>query len=397
MPAKALIPTLFLLAPGVFAFQCLPEAVTGSGSQVSDFPAVSTGALFIAYQSTADPLGFNGDFNAEIFLLESNTGTLIQLTTSATPATSGEPSLDGAGHLLAFSSSANLLGDNPSGIYEVYLYNLQSQAISRISFSTSASRGAINPRLSWNGGSVIYLSDGNPLGSNFDLSDEVFHYDLGSGTTQQVSGTVLDGPNTDAGSAHCDGAGRFIAYSKLASPVRLYLRDMQGGGLSEIASQVVGNPVLDFTGGLVYYPSDGDPLGSNGDGNAELFVYDRLLDQRQQLTQTTGGSLSPDSLRMKGAILYWVSDLDLTGENPQLEPQWFRMNRAGVITQLTQLPPGASPGSLDTEAADRFLVFSHGGSGTFEVYRQGLPGAFLAFLPFWPGQNLFPLLAELCP
>jgi Tol biopolymer transport system component len=177
------------------------------------------------------------------------------------------------------------------------------------------------------GEQVLYVGAGNPLGTNADLGDELFLYDrildrvrqvtnLGAGTTILGAGVAMDGD-----------AQRFV-----------------------------------FVG-------DGNPLGTNADGNQELFVVvpnpgdpsgGTIL---RQVTTTTGGSASPNaSISTAGTRVAFSSDRNLVGENADLNVELFTVDidGSGVLSSIDQI--SSSTGSGNVDAVD---ISGDGGDAVF--------------------------------
>ena len=104
----------------------------------------------------------------------------------------------------------------------------------------------------------------------------------------------------------------------------------QGGGFERITASVgghVANPALTSNGRFLAFEWDGDPLGTNGDGNIEVFRFDRNNDTFVQVTDTTGCSNTQASVsnNSQGRRIAFLSDCaELTpgdGFNPDGNPE----------------------------------------------------------------------------
>lgn len=139
--------------------------ITDSPTGDSTAPSLEGGA--VAFVSAADPTGENPDGNGEIFLWDGATVTQI---TRSTEGSSHEPSLqvvrDSA--WIAFSSEADLTGDNPDGNREIFLFD--GSSITQVTHST---RG-FSRRPSLDGRSIAFESTAPLEGGNADGSSEIF-------------------------------------------------------------------------------------------------------------------------------------------------------------------------------------------------------------------------------
>jgi uncharacterized protein (TIGR03437 family) len=105
------------------------------------------------------------------------------------------------------------------------------------------------------------------------------------------------------------------------------------------------SPAISQDGSRVVFASNGDPLGTNSDGNSEIFLYDgaTLL----QLTDTLPGDLSQrlaegnfnPSMTDDGSLIAFSSNRHLTHTNANNNLQIFLYDtRAQSFTQLTNAP-----------------------------------------------------------
>jgi Tol biopolymer transport system component len=101
---------------------CSLTQLTNTTSDFSFEPSINAAGTRIAFTSRADLTGDNPDGNEEIFLADTTTGSLIQVTnTIGTLFGSGQASINAAGTHIAFSSDGDVTGDNPDGNSELFL------------------------------------------------------------------------------------------------------------------------------------------------------------------------------------------------------------------------------------------------------------------------------------
>jgi hypothetical protein len=95
-------------------------------------PDISGDGRFVAYASSADPLGTNPDHNDEIFLHDAQRATLQQLTLT-TEGGSGKPRISGNGEWVYFQSSSPFFGPVIADAhpFSVYRVNVATGAIER--------------------------------------------------------------------------------------------------------------------------------------------------------------------------------------------------------------------------------------------------------------------------
>jgi Tol biopolymer transport system component len=175
----------------------------------------------------------------------------------------------------------------------------------------------LRPDLSDDGRWLAFTASYDPLGLNADRNGELFLVDLQSNQTRQITQTTGNAASHQQVSISGDG-------TRLA------------------------------------FISTTNPLGTNADGNQELFTYDVFDDVLTQLTVTSGSgafSLQP-SLNRDGTALAFVSAANLTGGNPGGVPQLFRFDLApagsgGSVPVPGTLPLLALAGGLLMAAARR--------------------------------------------
>jgi len=226
--------------------------LTASGP--SDQPSVAKGIAYarvgaateksryertlVAFRSTADLAGKNGDGSAEIFVWDSGTGAFTQVT-DATAGASSDPALgarfdperDANGrytgkilvrYRVAFLSTSDLAGDNAAGIPQVFVYDSGAPEIERlvqVSHSTDGAAGP--PAVDGPGTRVAFVHDGS-LVSGLP-GPGVFSWDRRRGV--RAAGE----PGVPASGAALDAAGRWLAWSEGGS---IGLADLRGNRAS---------------------------------------------------------------------------------------------------------------------------------------------------------------------
>jgi len=290
--------------------------ITSSGVPGSFAPSLSADATRIAFVSEADLTGGNADLNRELFLWESGSG-ITQLTSSAAPAQVAGPSISADGTRVAFSTAADLVaGQNADGSTEVFLWE-EGAGFTQVT-DTTAPAGASVPDLSGDGQRIVFASDGDLVpASNADGNIELFLWDQVTGFTQ-LTNTAAPFTNVNP-SIDLDGT-RISFQRGLTGPgnAELWIWD-QATGLTQVTSALDGSSgpsSVSGTGDRVAFDFNGDPLGSNADGNGEIFLLDGGT--LAQVTVTPGpiGSGAP-AVTATGQRIAFLSSLDLVGQNPE--------------------------------------------------------------------------------
>jgi hypothetical protein len=269
------------------------HTTTPAGGGITDVDEAGTR---IATLSTADFTGGNADGNAEVFLIDTDAGTVIQLT-HATGANSFSlsPSIDGSGNRIAVSSNFDVTGDNPERNYEVFLIDATSGRAVQLTRSQRPDSTSRSPVINAAGTRVAFLSNADFTGSNADGNFEIFVGDTTTASLTQL--TESRGDNT----------------------------------LSFIS--------IDAAGTRIPFHSNADFTGDNADGNTEIFLVDATTGTITQLTHTIGNRSRFPSIDGSGTRIVFVSDADLTGGNPGEYEQFFLLDIVtGALSQLTTGP-----------------------------------------------------------
>jgi hypothetical protein len=168
----------------------LLETATGALSRVADYlsnvsasrgwhAALNGDGTRVVFESNVDLVGENPDFSREIFLLDSNSGSVVQISDSPIPSQgptdSGSilPTIDEEGTRIAFLSNRDETGQNADLNAEVFLCDTEQDNCAQITESFGSSvRSA--PALSAKGVHLAFQSILNPTGENPDGSEELF-------------------------------------------------------------------------------------------------------------------------------------------------------------------------------------------------------------------------------
>lgn len=287
----------------------------------------------VAFRSTANPTGGNGDGSAEIFLWDSINSGIAQLT-SSTEGDCSFPSVGArfeveedslgrpTGNILlrtrtAFLSTADLAGDNPDGRRELFLHDSGAAPVDRlrqVSFSTSGDAEA--PATSRDARRVLFVHDGDVLpGEPAVEGGAVYLFDTRSGL-RRVSGDESVSP----ADAALDRKGRWAAWSAIPSgggARTIFVADLRRGRIAELPAPggVSRKPSLVRGGRRVAFLSTA-PLSGSGPAVEERPV---LLRGRRPLQEFPGaadeGEWSAPRL-LQGIPRIAVSTTSDPGDNP---------------------------------------------------------------------------------
>ncbi|HEX6898919.1 MAG TPA: hypothetical protein VF789_04365 [Thermoanaerobaculia bacterium] len=340
--ATDLIPGLTLAFPGqenVYAWDRATGALslvsrsaaspTRAGNSTSYGPVVSADGRFVAYLSGAsDLVAGQNDLNGvsqDVFLFDRLTGatTLVSHaggTALATPnGSSHSPTLSADGRYVAFGShGTNLVSGvaDDNGRPDVFLYDRLSGAVSWVSRSgTGAAEGGIEPEVSADGGTVVYL---NNAPSPF-AGGQIIAYDVPTGSRSLVT-HAPESPSTPADrgatSFSISADGRLVAFASAATDLvagqQDSLRDAsdvfvhdRASGITVLASHAAGSPsrtgnlsslqpVVSADGRWIAYHSFAADLvtGVRDSTSLDLFLHERATGENRLVTRHAPGLAS---------------------------------------------------------------------------------------------------------
>ena len=240
----------------------------------------------IAFRSTADLTGQNPDGNSENFLFDTTTGVLTQITRTQGAGTVGQPAISSSGTRIVFDARENLTGMNPDGNAEIFLFDTTTGTLTQITRTVGGANTF--PRIDGEGIRIAFESTADLTGGNPDLNGEAFVFDTANGTFTQVTHTVsgISVPRS------INAAGTLIALTSSADPTagnpagntELFLYDVTAGTFTKIARTVAGvatsAAAIDDIGIRIAFVSDQDLTGQNPDGFSAIFLAscDRVND-----------------------------------------------------------------------------------------------------------------------
>lgn len=279
---------------------------------ISVLGRLSADGTRIVFRSTGDLVpGLNRDHNFELFVADTSTLAIRQLTRSNNGYVPDSISISGDGSLIAFSATANYTGRNPHGEDQVFLIHSDGTGLKQLTDGSSKEFLNFGPEISRDGSRIVFLSTDDPLGTNADHSVEILSMRAdGSDLRQLTSFTPQD----------------------------------NGAGFPSLS--------ISSDGSLAAFDSDINPLGTNSDQSFEVFTINTDGTGLAQVTSSFDDSYAP-SLRGDGTELTFLSNANFTGTNPTFQEQVFRANSNGsAIMQLTNNTTGGIATTLPHFSAD---------------------------------------------
>jgi hypothetical protein len=223
--------------------------------------------------------------------------------------------------------------------------------------------------LSGDGSTVVFLSDGDHLGTNADRSEEVWHLridgaltqvtdttaavDHGAPATDDDGGVVAFDTDATLGGTNPDGNRDVVLWSASSHAFTNMSATSGGGDAANRLSDVSGD------GSTVLYRSTQNPFGHNADANEEIFFRLVGTNTRVQVTETTGGANDLGAIDDAGDTIVFRSNRNLDGGNGDGNFELFATEAgSGVFDQVTNGTNGTAARNLvDLDATGTTALF----------------------------------------
>jgi len=281
---------------------------TTLGLQGNVIPAISGDGTRIAFSSDRDLTGGNADANVELFLFDTTTNSFTQVTnTTGISVGNAFPAINNDGTRIAFQFAFDLTGANPDGNQEIFLFDTTTNSISQITNTITPGQfvGAQEPAINGDGTRIAFTTNQDLTGANRDKNLELFLFDTQSNSFTQVTSTT--GSDIFNRQPEISSDGKHIAFTSNGFPGgnpdgndELFLFDSVTGGIAQITftSGFGSNSfsAINSDGTRIVFESIHDLTGGNADGNSEVFLFDTQTNSLTQVTSTTGqfvGAQSP--------------------------------------------------------------------------------------------------------
>ncbi|WP_304608569.1 S-layer family protein [Inquilinus sp. Marseille-Q2685] len=290
------------------------------GNNVSSVAAVTDDGRYVFFNSSATNL-VGGDTNGglDVFMRDTQTGVTTRVSTASdgSQANGASQNVDvtGDGAFVGFQSTAtNLVAGDGNGFSDVFVKNLATGAVTRVSVADNeaeANGNSLVARLSDDGNRVSFVSTASNLTVNDSngVVTDVFVRDIAAGTTTLVSVSTGGGSGDGASSgASISGNGRYVVFQSDAANLvagdtngatDIFVRDLQTNTTTRVstagdgsqANELSGQAVISADGRYVVFFS----LASNlvqGDTNGlrDIFLKDMVTGTVTRLSVAADGS-----------------------------------------------------------------------------------------------------------
>ncbi len=318
--------------------------------------------------------------------LHRNTPPVLDVTTRPSRTVGGQR-FAGKSNVLLFHSDGDLLG-NGNAVSQIFVFDLahrvkkHSLGLFQVTFGD---QGSFAPSGAKRGKILAFHSTADLLGDG-SSGRQVF---ASTGVNWQFGVVPLFQVTKDVGEsfdAAMSGGGRAIAFTStgdltdegVAPGPHLYRSDLRAlqrsgcpaypcpaegnAGLTLLTTEEASDPALDWKGGRVAFVSRGDAAGTGCvTGASQIFVRDVSSGKIEQLTCGSRDSRHPTFTRDDVSVLF-DSDADLTGSG-STHAQIFQVSLATTPRRLVQMTAGTDgdstyPAANGTRTANRFYFLS---------------------------------------
>ncbi len=302
------------------------------------------------------------------------------------------PSINANGQLIVFASEAtNLVDGDINDVQDIFLHDWLIGTTARVSLSgqgQEADGASAWPEISADGLSVVFASTAtNLVDGDTNEVEDVFVVDLQSGAVERVSRSASGG-QANAASSHpvISGDGRFIAFVSAAINLfpgattgreEIYLYDRDDGSLRWVSKPLTGSvndglsgePAISADGNWVAFSSNSAQLVSGDNlGLRDIFLWNRASStiERISVTQTGGeaDSLSyVPAISADGRFIVFRSHASnlVAGDTNLSGDIFLRDTLNGALQRVNLSTTGEQAGGPSDEPAisadGRFIVF----------------------------------------
>ncbi len=359
------------------------------------------GRYSVFYSLASNLLGQGVDTNnqLDIFRKDLKTGEIIRVSThvggtqisAGVPTDAYELNISPDGRYVLFSTTAKLLSEDNNGLEDVYMKDLATQAITRVTDGGGALapyngsfietyNGSANARFSPDGKYVVFES--NRLVHRADANDpndryqtDVFRKNLATGQIDRIS----IGPNGQQGQGHSWDAkytpdGRYVIFSSIGGfdpakydgATQILRKDLQTGALHLVSADALGNRGGDHSldaqisadGRYVVFASMGRKLVLNDTNEAyDIFRKDLYTGAIVRVStsrtgeQSNGESRAPQISADGRYVVFTSKATNLVPNDTNNAQDVFRKDMVtGEIARLSATATGAQGQGNATEA-----------------------------------------------
>lgn len=175
----------------------------------SVYPTLNADGTKIAFSSNSDWLNLGIPYNQnEVWLYDFTTTAFTRVTTTTSDSWgSVYPSISADGGRIAFYSDSDFFNQGISrGQYEVWLYDTQTITLTRITTASHTDRASAYPKLSADGTKIVFYSDSDFFGQGIQNDQyEVWLYDIATKELSRITTASASNRSSYFPSLNADG------------------------------------------------------------------------------------------------------------------------------------------------------------------------------------------------
>jgi len=342
----------------------------------SSQPSISGDGTQIVFSSNSDFLN-QGINQLEIWLYDTTNLTFTRVTNSSDPTRSSErPHISNDGNWIVFQSNADFLNQGISeNQTEVWLYNVKTPGLTRLTTASATDRSSLQPRINADGSKVVFASDSDFLGQGIPFDQpEVWLLDVGSMnlsriTTASTSGRVSYAPDIDYSGTQLvfQSNSDFLNQGIVSGQMEIWRYDTALARLFRVTTASpalipIGDstaPRISGNGRFIIFESANDFTGQDRMGTIEVWLFDSATNSTQQLTTAPNGSAgfshTPD-INETGLSAAFHSTVDFTNGTTQSLPNeiWLYQSSASATPELLMNFTTGAPNSVFSVTGQNF-------------------------------------------
>ncbi len=328
-------------------------ASDGSNGEISSAPAISGDGNRITFNSAVDLLGEGDVLGFEVWMYEVSTDKMTRITTGAVGSSSlsRSPDITADGNMIVFDSNVDLLGQGAGSKTDIWLYDVPSGDLERITTEGTAGRESQKSDVDGIGRRIVFESDGDFLNQGISAGEsELWMYDRLTQIYTRI--TVRSAPDRQSFGPHISQDGQKVVFSSDSDflneglpfqQYEIWLYDVVTGELTRLTDSGPNRqswyPRIDGNGRQVVFSSDGD-FNNEGlvEDQNEIWHLDLVSGA---LTRVTNGAPDRDSdfpdISADGTTIVFRGDADLLGQGLSRfhEEVWRYDIGSGSISRLT--------------------------------------------------------------
>ncbi len=401
-----------------YEFEVADGTRQDNGSQANNGqwrPSISRDGRFVAFVSYATNLAAN-DFEMDVFVKDTFSGNVVEVSNTQSGGRSNgdsfNPTITPDGRFVVFESYAsNLVPEDTSPTGDIFLRDLQTGTLERISTSSTGTAGndrSYSPSVSDDGRFVAFRSDANNLvDGDTNGKGDIFIKDRLTGELSRVS-NAFDGSqgNNHSFEPAISGDGNKVAFRSYASNLvagtdnnfeDIYVKDLRTGTILRANTSTDGQqgnnavwvPSLSYDGRFLSFPSTATNLVP-GDTNAawDVFLKDLNTGETTRVSTTVNGTQANGAsnyatISGDGRYVTFLSSASnlVSDDTNGKEDVFIKDTLTGTITRVSTSSDRAQANDASSEAfvsaAGNLVAFTSTATNLVPNDTNGVPDIFI--------------------